>query len=85
MPCGHVCGLLCKEDCDPSNCRKMVEASILAKCGHIVKEVPCFMKTLHDKGKNFSIFRIVQNRGYSEFDKLLFVNCIQIIEIEMVV
>ncbi|XP_044753526.1 NFX1-type zinc finger-containing protein 1-like isoform X3 [Coccinella septempunctata] len=49
MDCGHVCGRICREPCDSSKCKEIVEVSIPAKCGHIVKSVPCFVKTSYKK------------------------------------
>ncbi|KAL3275522.1 hypothetical protein HHI36_020281 [Cryptolaemus montrouzieri] len=47
MSCGHVCDKRCKEDCNPLDCKKMVEVSIVAKCGHTIKQIPCCMNTLY--------------------------------------
>lgn len=49
MVCGHICGGICKIECDPKKCKEIVKVSILAKCGHIVKEVPCFVKTSYNE------------------------------------
>ncbi|XP_044747132.1 NFX1-type zinc finger-containing protein 1-like isoform X3 [Coccinella septempunctata] len=47
MECGHVCGRICRDPCDSSKCKEIVDVSIPAKCGHIVKRAPCFVKTAY--------------------------------------
>lgn len=49
MECGHVCGQICKYDCNPKKCKEIVKTDIPSPCGHILKEVPCFVKTLYVK------------------------------------
>ncbi|XP_034246908.1 NFX1-type zinc finger-containing protein 1-like [Thrips palmi] len=43
LPCGHRCGLQCRQDCLGGRCRQMVPYPRAAACGHTIS-VPCSLK-----------------------------------------